>query len=312
MWPIDRTDLQKLADSTSGYALLFGTISYVGLVWAYTRFYGVIGLAPDEVGVSYLDVLTRSALVLTVVALPIALVLLSPATRAVTTAAAIIFMLNLAVSLLWWQSDPVGWEPTRSWVAESARHINSTVNDSRDSLERGERIDPVRIGGLTLFGFRATPATLHWTKPAAAREMRTADDPTRLPCVLYLGSSDDSVVVFDPTHDQIIRASVLDTFVTLDSRPSCNEPLHRPSRPREAELIDQGGNRYVRANIRINEKDFRVLAPSPTLDELRRSVEELIREGAVHSFRQIDGSEVVIRFADAQTVEIRGLRPDEV
>jgi hypothetical protein len=306
VWLINREELQKLVDSTSGYALLGGVFSYVGLVWAYTRFYEAIGLAPDEVGVSYLDVLTRSALILAVVWVPIVLLLLSPVNRAIATVATTLFCINLAISALWWEGDPVGWRATREWVSNSWNHIVYTIDDSRTALQNGERVDPVRVAGLTVFGFRAAPATLHWSKPLTSLGVRALDDPSRLSCVLFLGQTDDMIVAFDPKKDKILRVPAADMFAVLDSRDSCDEVLPA-SNPHDSEMVDVHGHRYVRANLRVDDRNYPVLFPSPTVDEFRGAVEGYLRNRSVHSFRQVDGSEVIISFESVRSVEVSGL-----
>ena len=67
-------------------------------------------------------------------------------------------------------------------------------------------------GGITLVDLRATPAKLGWSKQAP-RELTS--DPTKLSCVLYLGQSGATVVVYNAKTSSLIKLPASDVFVGI-------------------------------------------------------------------------------------------------
>jgi hypothetical protein len=86
-----------------------------------------------------------------------------------------------------------------------------TQRDVRDAYA-GFPVTSVNIAGLQVLGLRAEPATVTWkgSPPPAMAYLSQR-------CVMYLGESSDSVVVFDPGPDYVrtIRLQRIDVIVTV-------------------------------------------------------------------------------------------------
>jgi hypothetical protein len=93
-----------------------------------------------------------------------------------------------------------------------------TADDLGEEARAGEQIDSPSFLGLPILGISADPALI--ALKGAAREDFALPD-----CVLYLGQSDGTAVVYDPDQLQTLELPASDTILTVEHvRTSCGAP----------------------------------------------------------------------------------------
>jgi hypothetical protein len=180
---------------------LAGAIIYAALVQAYDEYYRAFGLAPDDVGLGYSQVLYRAAGILAGLAL----------------------ILGLAACVLLIVFP-------RSWLAAMGRRGRRTFGAAllcilaavgaaslglsyeahvrgQDALD-GQPVAPWEVLGGPILDVRAERATVSWL---------TSGPPKSLPdVVLYLGTSNGNFVVLRPLTDEIdlipVSAATVEIF----------------------------------------------------------------------------------------------------
>lgn len=219
----------SLLHHAQALVLLSGLLIYGLLFFAYDSFYSVVGLTPQDVGLSYLDILSHSTGTVLILGYLIVNVLVNITPTGGEIAAQ--------------QASPDDYKTKRAYprmkVSVAIVSIVSIIvmyagsylairyflvsvfAERRDELLRGEQIEPVRVFGLTLLDLRATPALLSRedkqepiTLPANAL-WSTLTDPR---CVLYLGRSNDILVVYNPFRHETIRVPAQGVQITTGSK----------------------------------------------------------------------------------------------
>lgn len=294
--------MAKVAAHAAGYGLLFGLLAYAGLYWGYNRFYSTIGLAPGDIGLGYNAILSSSALTLAIVGIPLLFYLANDFVKILLWFAVVVYGITLLLSIHF-TSIPVGYRESSGFASQAWFDLNARVNKSRDDLYAGKRVDSVTLGGVTVFNYKAIPATLR-ASGASTQQTPAEDDPARLPCVLYLGDKDSQLVIYDPLRHHVLRVPSSNFNVVLDSRKSCSDKL--PQRTRKSPVAKDGkGNLYVRAILRVDGRNYSILFPARSLLALRIAVETFMTSSATKAFRLTDGSFAVISFKGVTNVEIR-------
>jgi hypothetical protein len=108
-------------------------------------------------------------------------------------------------------------------VIGMAAFADSTIKRAEDLGEEaraGGKISSPTFLGLPILGLRADPALIAWK----GREPASLDLP---PCVLYLGQSGGTTVVYDPSQLRTVQLSAEDAVLSVQNgRTSCGAPLN--------------------------------------------------------------------------------------
>jgi hypothetical protein len=204
--------------------LVGGLLLYGFLNFCYARFYGRLGVDPNDVGLSYIGTLTRaSGLVvgfLIVLGVPIMLTVLG------------VLLLSL------WRKPPRWFE---SWMHPRALRLAamsgvaavtylaiysgvSWTDLAANEVRAGKAVSPPRFPtapfrGLEVFAIRAAPTTV---EPVGKPSDSPAAERLRGRRLLYLGQSGGTVVLYDAATQQAIYvpgSSVILHVVNCDAKP---------------------------------------------------------------------------------------------
>jgi hypothetical protein len=181
---------ERLIDPASVLAIT-GLVAYVMLRAAYLRFYGEFGLAPDDLGLGYVELLTQSATALVVpiaYGLPLlALYVVFTRSRGNTRPPA----------------DAAG--RPRSWltlapvlllivVGAGGFLVVHPASQDAQAVVAGNAVRPSKLLGVRLTSWGAEAATLSWTTNKISPTLR----PLAHSCLMYLGESDNTLFVYSP------------------------------------------------------------------------------------------------------------------
>lgn len=208
--PSKSEEVGRFAKLALALSTLLGLFFYGVLRFAYGIFYRKLGTTPEEVGLSYSDILSQSIVGL--------------AGYLVWNAGVVLALTAITVGP-WWalhrrkSSADQMKHPLERYVARIAAAscsvaalatlvlIPVVANSRADDIIGGFQTSPVAFGAFEVLPLRADPAVATST----SREMRPLLDQ----CVLYLGRSDGLVVLFDPNEQETIRVPTSSTAVRV-------------------------------------------------------------------------------------------------
>jgi hypothetical protein len=180
-------------------ATVLGVITYGFLRLAYGSFYRPLGVTPEEVGLGFNEVLTRSILFMVLVVGFAAVALIIFVAGSVVWRRAfhrthaprslprrtihLVFIVALVVAALSFEFALVG-----------------AARESAEAVKEGRSVGPVRLLWLPLLRFQAEPADVSWlgqSQPPTALAERT--------CIHFLGAANGTLVLYDTRADQVLR-----------------------------------------------------------------------------------------------------------
>jgi hypothetical protein len=178
-----------------------GALMYAFLLFGYQRFYGSFHLDPQEVGIGYADVLTRSdGAILLSALLVVALVLSANWLRGKgtvrTTRIAIAVLIPLAVVL---------------FTALDSIHI---IAHRADTVKCGIGATPVKFWFFPLFDLRSEPAQVQWIGSGRIPPMDLSRD--RL---VYLGQANGESLFWDVTRRRTWQVTSTEVSVIINAGP---------------------------------------------------------------------------------------------
>jgi hypothetical protein len=213
--------------------LVGGLVIYAFLSFSYARFYGSLGVDPNDVGLSYAGTLTRaSGLVVGLVAV-----------------LAVYLIAHLLILSPRWPEGPDRWRWGRSrplrvvgftalaLLAYGLIYSVTGADIAANEVRAGKAVNPPRLGMAPIRGFEvlaihAAPATV---EPAGKPSDSPAAERLRGRRLLYLGQSGGTVVLYDAATQQAIYApgsSIILHVTNCAARPlpdpACQPTVGRP------------------------------------------------------------------------------------
>lgn len=227
-----------------------GLALYGALAFGYSRFYGEFGVSPDEVGLGYVQALSRSAgavflfFAIGFAYVAIGVVQLRIVYRSLVRAADRADAVGRAEALRDEGAPQRGGASSNSDGSSRPRelllYLASTLaavalvvvvvvfataaKNRADQVRQGQAVGPVKfLVGSVLLDLRAQPATILWTG-------RTSPATSVLKggrCLMYLGQSDGTTVLYDPLAGETLR--VPSAAVLVEARVSGSCPVSGPA-----------------------------------------------------------------------------------
>lgn len=207
----------KLLPVLQGLTLVAGMLIYSILSLAYDYFYSTIDLTPQDVGLGYLDIFTHSpgaAIVLAILIIFfVAIMLKQRRFRAGEDIAGLLIICIFAVGGYFFVRYVVvrNIEVIQQQAIYTSKVALAPLDDRRAQLLTGQQVKPIRIIGFTVLNIRATPVRLsrlnaNESDPSIpAQPFAPGGDATGVPCVLYLGRTDDTLVVYNAALREVYR-----------------------------------------------------------------------------------------------------------
>jgi hypothetical protein len=119
--------------------------------------------------------------------------------------------------------------PTRSTGSTGSTRSSPVCNSVQcraEQVKRGETVSPLRLSFLTLLDIRATPARVSWVGQAPAIDQGL--DPTKEKCALFLGGTNDAVILYSPNQHATIRVPTSSVVVTIGKNASFSSLCKQP------------------------------------------------------------------------------------
>ncbi len=219
---------------------LTGLISYGILKSAYSRFYGELGLRPEDVGLGYTEILGESlvglALLEGLLVAISALVLLTlrlmiraylrrfehyeaHSIAGCIGAIASAVLRAILVTVAWWVSIAVFLIGTLFLLLFLVRGAEANGASLRAGRAEDLTLASLGIGQgqVIIISWQAYPATIYWSRDANPELVKRSDG-----CLMYLGRTGDTTVLYDVTEMDTIRVPTSSLTVVVNSgRRAC-------------------------------------------------------------------------------------------
>ncbi|MEU4211192.1 hypothetical protein AB0F13_14560 [Streptomyces sp. NPDC026206] len=214
----------NLLDRHAAYGLIGGLVSYCALSALYDQFYGAFGLTATDMGIGYLDTLSRSWGFILLITLAVALYVFTlsgmglPISRKRAhnyrnrskSARWVNAYMHFAQSIMEWIRRNLG--VVAAIVAAFALFIalsasSSAVDDRAAATINGNAIKPLQVK-LGNHGLRIIFLDIH---SHHVRMITPAPTPGSVPCckhLMHLGSSDRTYILYCVDNKRVIRLSI--------------------------------------------------------------------------------------------------------
>lgn len=209
---------------------VFGLLLYVLVFVPYSTFYGHFGVTPNEIGLTYLEILTRSGPPLLLLLLAAVALIYLPAHVLARggpirgyllagLALTIVVVLAAGVWRAYRLTDLVeGGSPVRSWPFGAVVNIRVDYATVTSGVEEKPVAPGNRVGEIPADPVTGKRATLDVTAPEvdlAVRSRSTVPVAARR-TLLYFGQSSGVAVLYDPYQRQTIRLPAGDVTIYVE------------------------------------------------------------------------------------------------